>query len=223
MPAGSGNDRQEIEKQRAMTNKAIFLDRDGVINELVYHQEQEVIDSPFTVRQFKLLPGVAKAIKSLRQAGYLVILISNQPGMAKGQITAETFEKIQKKMKIEMGKAGASLDGEYYCFHHPEAAIKRYKIKCDCRKPAPGLLLKAAREMNIELGHSWMIGDNLSDIQAGKAAGCRTVLLGKMKCEVCNLMDEKNARPDNISPDLAGAAQYILDGRTQPKKSSLKA
>ena len=202
-----------------MTNKAVFLDRDGVVNELVYHQEQEVIDSPFTVGQFKLLPGVAKAIKSLHKAGYLVILISNQPGMAKGQMTKETFEKIRKKMVTELGKVGAVLDGEYYCFHHPEAAVKQYKIKCDCRKPAPGLLLKAAQDMKIDLGRSWMIGDNLSDIQAGKNAGCRTVLLGKMKCEVCRLMDEKNARPYNISSDLAEAAQYILDGRIQSKKS----
>jgi len=196
-----------------MTNKAVFLDRDGVVNELVYHQEQEVIDSPFTVRQFKLLPGAAKAINSLHKAGYIVILISNQPGMAKGQMTKETFEKIRKKMVTELGKVGAVLDGEYYCFHHPEAAVKQYKIKCDCRKPAPGLLLKAAQDMKIDLGRSWMIGDNLSDIQAGKNAGCRTVLLGKMKCEVCRLMDEKNARPYNISSDLAEAAQYILDGR----------
>jgi D,D-heptose 1,7-bisphosphate phosphatase len=203
--------------------KAIFLDRDGVINELVYHQEQEVIDSPFTVRQFKLMPGAAKAIKSLRQAGYLIVLISNQPGMAKGQMSKETFEKIRKKMQTELGKAGGVPDGEYYCFHHPEAVIKQYKAKCDCRKPAPGLLLKAARDMDIDLGQSWMIGDNLSDVQAGKAAGCRTVLLGKLKCEVCNLMDEKNARPDNISPDLAGAAQYILDGRTHIQKPLLKA
>ena len=206
-----------------MTKKAVFLDRDGVINELIYHQEQEVIDSPFTVGQFKLLPGVAKAINSLRKAGYLVLLISNQPGMAKGQMTAETFEKIRKKMVTELGKAGAVLDGEYYCFHHPEAIVKQYKVKCDCRKPAPGLLLKAAQDMNIDLGQSWMIGDNLSDVQAGKDAGCRTVLLGKMKCEVCRLMDEKNARPYNISSDLAEAAQYILDGRMQSKKSLLKA
>ena len=201
-----------------MTKKAVFLDRDGVINELVYHQEQEVIDSPFTVRQFKLLPGVSRAIKSLHKAGYMVVLISNQPGMAKGQMTTETFAKIQKKMVTELGKAGAVLDGEYYCFHHPEALIKQYKVKCDCRKPAPGLLLKAAQDMGIDLRRSWLIGDNLSDIQAGKDAGCRTVLLGKMKCEVCHLMDEKNARPDNISPDLAEAAQYILDERI--KKNS---
>ena len=192
-------------------NRAVFLDRDGVINELVYHQEQEVIDSPFTPRQFKLIPGVIESLKILRQNGYLTILISNQPGIAKGHMTAKNFELIKQKMNSELSKGGAALDGEYYCLHHPEAVVEKYRMQCDCRKPLPGLLFKAAREKGIDLKESWLIGDNLSDIQAGKAAGCRTILIGTMKCELCRLMSEKNVFLDKISGNLAEAVRdYIL-------------
>jgi D,D-heptose 1,7-bisphosphate phosphatase len=194
-----------------MKHKAIFLDRDGVINELVYHQEQEVIDSPFTVSQFRLLPGVPEAIKMIHQAGYLAVLVSNQPGIAKGHMSNETFKKIQQKMKDELYKGGACLDAEYYCLHHPEAAIEQFRIICNCRKPQPGLLLKAAQELDIDLQQSWLIGDNLSDIQAGKSAGCRTILLGKMKCEVCHLMDERQARPDHLRAALLESVRLIID------------
>ena len=192
-------------------NCAVFLDRDGVINELVYHQEQEVIDSPFTPGQFKLIPGVTEALKTLHNNGYLNILVSNQPGVAKRHMTAKNFELIRKKMNSELNKGGASLDGEYYCMHHPEAVVERYCIKCDCRKPLPGLLLRAAQEKNIDLKQSWLIGDNLSDIQAGKAAGCRTILIGTMKCELCRLLKEKNTIPDYIISNLAEAVwEHIL-------------
>jgi len=190
-------------------NRAVFLDRDGVINELVYHQEQEVIDSPFTPRQFKLIPGVTEALKRLHSAHYLTVLVSNQPGIAKKHITAKNFELIRQKMNSELIKDGAVLDGEYYCLHHPEAAVEKYRVQCDCRKPSPGLLFKAAREKDIDLKESWLIGDNLSDIQAGKAAGCRTLLIGTMKCELCRLLDEKNARPDKINSELLEAVKYL--------------
>ena len=188
-------------------NCAVFLDRDGVINELVYHQEQEVIDSPFTPRQFKLIPGVTEALKTLHAAGYLTILVSNQPGIAKGHMTVKNFELIKQKMNSELNRGGAVLDGEYYCLHHPDAVVEKYRIVCDCHKPLPGLLLRAAREKDIDLKQSWVIGDNLSDIQAGKAVGCRTILIGKMKCELCGLMNERNVFPDKIVGNITGAVQ----------------
>ena len=192
-------------------NRAVFLDRDGVMNELVYHQEQEVIDSPFTPRQFKLIPGATQALKRLHLAGYLTILISNQPGIAKGHITVKNFELIKQKMNSELNNGGAALDGEYYCLHHPEAKVEKYRRQCDCRKPLPGLLFRAAWEKDIDLKQSWLIGDNLSDIQAGKAAGCRTILVGTSKCELCRLMSEKNVFPDKIFGNLAEAVkEYIL-------------
>ena len=189
--------------------KAVFFDRDGVINELIYYREQGIIDSPFTVEQFRLLPGVSEAIKKFNEVGYKVILVSNQPGIAKGHMSEETFDKIRQKMKEELAKEGAFVDGEYYCFHHPEAKVELLKINCECRKPKPGLLLQAAQDMGIDLSQSWMIGDGLTDIKAGKDAGTRTILLGRMKCELCHLMDEENARPDVICSDLLEVTKMI--------------
>ena len=189
--------------------KAIFLDRDGVINELVYHEEQGIVDSPFSVEQFKLLPGVGEAIRQFHDMEVKVILISNQPGIAKGHMSEETFTKIREKMKNDLAKEGAFLDGEYYCLHHPEAKIERLKADCACRKPEPGLILRAAQDMNIDLYQSWMIGDGLTDIKAGKRAGCRTILLGRMKCELCRLMDEEDARPEAICASLLDVVEKI--------------
>lgn len=190
--------------------KAAFLDRDGVINELIYYQEHGIIDSPFNVEQFRLLPGAGEAIKRLHDAGYKIVVISNQPGIAKGNMPEETFDKIRQRMKDELAEEGAYLDGEYYCFHHPEARVEKFRANCECRKPRPGLLLQAAQDMGIDLSRSWMVGDGLTDIRAGKEAGCRTILLGRMKCELCKFMDKENARPDFVATNLTEASQHIL-------------
>ena len=192
-----------------MANRAVFLDRDGVINELIYHREQGIIDSPFTVEQFRLLPGVGEAIKKLQATGYKVVLVSNQPGIAKGHMSSGTFQEIRDKMKRELAEDGAFLDGEYYCFHHPEARVDKLKANCECRKPKPGLLLQAAKEMGIDLSQSWMVGDGLTDVKAGKRAGTKTILIGKIKCELCHLMDEDDARPDAICSDLLEATEKV--------------
>ena len=192
--------------------KAIFLDRDGVVNELVYFPEQGVIDSPFTVNQFHLCPGVPDAVKLFQNAGYKVIVASNQPGVAKGHMPLKNFERICDTMKAQLGEKGVSLDAEYYCMHHPEATVAQYRINCDCRKPKPGLILKAAKDMDIDLSQSWFIGDNLSDIKAGKNAGCHTLLLGKMRCELCDLMYNEGIKPDVIKLNLLESADYILKG-----------
>ncbi len=205
-----------------MVMKAVFLDRDGVINERIYYREQGIIDSPFTVEQFNLLPGVSEAIRKLRETDYKVILVSNQPSIAKGHMSQKTFDKIREKMKEELAKDGAFLDGEYYCFHHPEAKIDKLKANCECRKPKPGLLLQAANEMGIDLSQSWTIGDGLTDIKAGKSAGTRTILLGRMKCELCRLMDEENARPDAVCSDLLEAAKVIERGAQERKAGDIQ-
>jgi D,D-heptose 1,7-bisphosphate phosphatase len=191
--------------------KAVFLDRDGVINELIYHQEQGIIDSPFTVEQFKLLPGVSQAIKKLRETGYKVILVSNQPAVAREHLSQETFDRISRKMKEDLAGEGAFLDAEFYCFHHPEAKLELFKLDCECRKPKPGLLLRAARVMGIDLSQSWMIGDGLTDVKAGKNAGTKTILLARMKCELCHLMNEQDAHPSTLAPNLKEAVQFILN------------
>jgi D-glycero-D-manno-heptose 1,7-bisphosphate phosphatase len=189
--------------------KAIFLDRDGVINEMVYYPEHGIMDSPFTTAQFRLLPGVAAAINKFHEGGYKVIIVSNQPGIAKGHLTEATFQQIGRKMRRELGKEGASLDGEFYCLHHPRAKLARLRAECDCRKPKAGLLHQAAETMSLELGRSWMLGDGLTDIEAGKRAGCRTILIGTLKCEMCHLLDKTGARPDFVAADLIEAARIV--------------
>jgi D-glycero-D-manno-heptose 1,7-bisphosphate phosphatase len=200
-------------------NRAVFLDRDGVINELVYYKEQGIVDSPFTVEQFKPLPWAGDAIKKLSEAGYKVVIVSNQPGIAKGHLSEETFRGIVEKMREELAKKEAFIDGEYYCFHHPEAKVERLKANCECRKPSPGLLFQATKELNIDLSQSWMIGDGLTDVKAGKNAGCRTILLGRMKCELCQLMDEMDASPDFIVPNLLEAARLVVSQQVKVSKA----
>ena len=150
--------------------KAIFLDRDGTLNEYVGFLRKE--------EEFKLLPGVAEAIRRINTSGYLAILITNQPVIARGEVTRSELNTIHNKMETLLGTEGAYLDAIYYCPHHPhkgyEGEIAELKIDCDCRKPKSGMLLKAAEEYNIDLNSSWMIGDGDNDIEAGKAAGCNT-------------------------------------------------
>lgn len=158
--------------------KAVFLDRDGTINKYVGFLRKE--------EEFELLPGVADAIKKINKSGYLAIVVTNQPVIARGEVTFEELESIHNKMETLLGKEGAYLDGIYFCPHHPhsgyEGEVKELKIDCDCRKPKPGMLLKAAEDLNIDLSQSYMVGDSESDIKAGKAAGCKTVLLNT-ECE----------------------------------------
>ena len=189
--------------------KAIFLDRDGVVNELVYHEEHGLMDSPSTAEQFVLIDGAGEAINRFRDMGYKVIIISNQPGMAKEHMSRQNFDEICQKMRDELAIDGAFLDGEYYCFHHPKARVAELRVNCECRKPKPGLLLQAAQELGIDLAQSWMIGDGITDVKAGKAAGVRTVLLGRMRCDLCHLMEEEDARPDSICTDLLDVVDKI--------------
>lgn len=154
--------------------KAIFLDRDGTINRYVGFLRE--------IEDFELLSGAGRAIKRINDSGFLAIVITNQPVVARGELQTEELEEIHNKMETLLGDNGAYLDAIYYCPHHPhkgyEGEIPELKIDCGCRKPKPGLLLKAAEDYNIDLSQSWMVGDSENDIKAGKAAGCRTVLLG---------------------------------------------
>ncbi len=168
--------KEGIVQARNLQNKqkAIFLDRDGTINKYVGFLRD--------IDEFELLPGVVEAIQKINASGYLAIVITNQPVIARGEVTFDKLNTIHNKMETELGKHGAYLDGIYYCPHHPhkgyEGEIVELKIDCDCRKPKPGMLVKAAKDFNIDLSHSWMIGDSENDILAGKNAGCKTALIG---------------------------------------------
>ena len=152
--------------------KAIFLDRDGTINKMV-----GFITKP---EQFELLPGVAKAIKAINKSGYLAIVITNQPVIARGDCTFEQLQTIHNKMETELGKEGAFVDAIYVCPHHTDKGFSgerpEYKCDCDCRKPKPGLLLQAAKDFNIDLSQSYMIGDSDGDVKAGENAGVKEAI-----------------------------------------------
>lgn len=154
--------------------KAVFLDRDGTINKYVGFLRD--------IDEFALIPGVAEAIKAINASGYLAIVVTNQPVIARGEVTYEQLQEIHYKMETLLGAKGAYLDRIYFCPHHPhkgyEGEVSKLKIECKCRKPKPGMLLKAADDFNIDLSKSWMVGDSENDIRAGKAAGCRTALIG---------------------------------------------
>ena len=181
--------------QKNLRNRqnAIFLDRDGTINKYVGFLKRP--------EEFELLPRAAEAIKAINKSGYLAIVVTNQPVVARGDVTFGQLDEIHNKMETLLGEQGAYVDDIYYCPHHPdlgfEGEIRKLKIECTCRKPSPGMLLKAADKYNIDLSKSWMIGDDERDIQAGKNAGCRTAFIGdnlKISSDlVCNsLLDAVN-------------------------------
>lgn len=153
--------------------KAVFLDRDGTINKYIGFLRD--------IDDFELIDGVASAIKAINASGYLAIVVTNQPVIARGEVSFEELQEIHNKMETLLGEQGAYVDAIYYCPHHPhkgyEGERPELKIECDCRKPKPGMLLQAAKDFNIDLEHSWMIGDGENDIAAGKNAECHTALI----------------------------------------------
>lgn len=167
--------------------KAIFLDRDGTINKYVGFLRN--------IDDFELIDGVAEAIRKINESGYLAIVVTNQSVIARGEVSFEELEEIHNKMETLLGKEGAYLDAIYYCPHHPhkgyEGERPELKIDCDCRKPKPGMLLKAAADFNIALSKSWIVGDGENDVKAGLNAGCRTALIGQGKGNIGQNVSEK--------------------------------
>lgn len=154
--------------------KAIFLDRDGTINKYVGFLN--------CIDDFQLLPGAAEAIRKINDSGYLAIVITNQPVIARGEVTEQELLEIHNKMETLLGKEKAFLNGIYYCPHHPhrgyEGEITELKIECECRKPKPGMLYMAQEDFNLDLSQCWMVGDGKDDILAGQTAGCKAALIG---------------------------------------------
>jgi len=196
-----------------MPRPAVFLDRDGVINPYAYNAEFGTIDSPARPDEFTLAPGAAGAIATLNQAGLLVVVVSNQPGVAKGRFSAALLDAVTDKMQRQMREAGARLDAVYYCLHHPEGKIDEYRMSCECRKPKPGLLLRAAREWEIDLPHSYMVGDGAVDIIAGRQAGVKTLFIGPRKGYVFSELERQNAWPDAIVSNVCEATEWIRHAR----------
>lgn len=197
-------------KNLANKQKAIFLDRDGTINEYVGFLRKE--------EDFRLIPGVSEAIKKINNSGYLAIVVTNQPVIARGEVTEEELEEIHKKMETLLGLDGAYIDDIYYCPHHPdkgfEGEIPELKIECDCRKPKTGMLEKAAREHNIDLSSSIMIGDSTLDIKMAENARMQSVLL---KTGQKGEDGKYEVSPTLIAEDLNDAINKIICKKASKK------
>jgi len=182
-------------------NKAVFYDRDGVINEMAYDAENGLVHIPWKVNQIVLNHGIVELLKATKKLGFLNIIISNQPDIGLNRITKKIFKDIEENISQKIKDEDAIIDKAYYCFHHPFAKLEKYKKDCDCRKPRTRLFLQAAKEMNIDLSQSWMIGDGLFDIVAGHNAGCKTILIANnVQTRYLKAIEDqlKNTKPDFI-------------------------
>ena len=184
-------------------NKAVFLDRDGVITkEPPYYAHR--------IDQLELIPKSAEAIRLLNESGFKVIVVSNQSGVARGYYQEKDIEIYNEAMKKKLEEKNAYIDAIYYCPHYSEATIKEYRIDCECRKPKPGMLKRAEKDLDLDLKCSFLIGDKVSDIEAGYRAGCKTILVltGQGNDELKKIL-KMNIKPDYISNDLYMAIQII--------------
>lgn len=187
-----------------MMRRAVFLDRDGVIC-----TEESYISDP---RQLRLIPGAVEAIRLFNQSGLAAVVITNQSGVARGFFTEETVAALNRAMHERLGEQGAHLDAVYYCPHHPDGTVEKYRLTCDCRKPATGMLRQAADECNLDLTRSYLVGDKLSDIECAGRAGAKGILvLTGYGAEECKHIDQTpELHPAFIAADLREAAGWIL-------------
>lgn len=187
--------------------KAVFLDRDGVL--------VEDVDLLTRGDQLRLLTGVPSALSALRNAGFALVVVSNQPVVARGLVTEQEIEMIHAELdRLLLAAGGPAMDRYYFCPHHPKGTLPAYRLDCECRKPKPGLLLRAARELNLDLQRSFLVGDRITDIIAGVKAGCRTVLVQTGKhlekpIETSEPLDT-TISPEHICADLPAAVEWIL-------------
>jgi D-glycero-D-manno-heptose 1,7-bisphosphate phosphatase len=161
----------------AQGRAAAFLDRDGVLNELVPDPVTGVPESPLSVADVRLVPDAAAAALRLTRLGLVLVCVSNQPAAAKGRVSVERLLAVHERVVELLAEQGVTLAASHLCLHHEQGVVPELSGPCDCRKPAPGMLLEGARGLAIDLGGSWMVGDTDADIAAGKAAGCMTLLI----------------------------------------------
>ena len=186
-----------------MGEKAIFLDRDGTLNAMVYDDTHGLLDSPRRPEQVAAVPGAGEFMRRAREWGYRLVVVTNQPWIAKGTLTVAQLDAVNHRLAELLAAEGGRWDALYYCPHHPSGPVEPYGRECDCRKPKPGLLRRAASEMGLDLAASWMIGDGLNDVQAGNAAGCRTVLVTSLKIEqIERFLAAENGEPTRIVKGL---------------------
>ncbi|HWE39404.1 MAG TPA: HAD family hydrolase [Isosphaeraceae bacterium] len=180
--------------------RAVFLDKDGTL----------VDDVPYNVdpRLIRLAPGAAEGLARLHDAGYLLLVVSNQSGVARGLFPESALAEVEARLRERVAEAGAELAGFEYCPHFPGGIVAESAVACGCRKPAPGMLVRAASGLGIDLGRSWMVGDILDDVEAGHRAGCRSILLDNGHETEWGLAPGR--RPEFLADDLDGAARRIV-------------
>lgn len=179
---------------------AIFVDKDGTL----------IPDIPYNVdpRLITLSSGAGEALRKLKGCGYLLVIVSNQSGVARGLFSEDDLVPVWERLHRLLADYRVEIDGIHYCPHHPDAVIERYAMQCDCRKPQPGLLINAAWTLNIDLRRSWMIGDIAADSEAGNRAGCRTILIEKPYDPILKVNEA--SQPDFIAESWAQAGEIIL-------------
>jgi D-glycero-D-manno-heptose 1,7-bisphosphate phosphatase len=188
-------------------SRAVFVDRDGVVNELVPDRVSGLPESPLRVEDVALVPRAADALKALSDAGWLLIGVSNQPAAAKGTVTVARLEAVQAQVRELLRQEGVAFDAFRLCLHHPDGVVPELSGPCVCRKPAPGMLLDAGRSLGVDFASCWMIGDTDSDVVAGRSAGCKTVLVEHQGSVHKRGQD---ASPDAVVPNLYAATQIVL-------------
>lgn len=183
---------------------AVFLDRDGTINEQMGYIND--------LGRFQLLPGVGHAIRQLNEFGLPVVVVTNQSGVGRGYFPESLLTAVHAKMDRLLAQDGAHVDGLYVCPHHPESRVEQYRLRCNCRKPKTGLLEQAARELKLDLRRSYVVGDRWSDLRCGAAVQARTILVltGYGRGELCYVAQEETVQPDHVADDLAEAVQWII-------------
>ncbi len=194
----------------------MFIDRDGVVNELALNPANGVHESPHRPEDVRLCPGAAAAIARVRREGRAAIVVSNQPSAAKGKCSLDDLGAVHRRVVELLAGEGAEADGFYYCHHHPAGVVPALATRCECRKPAAGLLLRAATEGDLDLAGSWMIGDRASDIECGRRAGCRTIRVeNPLTPPETGEAGGFDARPDREAADLKSAIDLIFSEATQ--------
>jgi D-glycero-D-manno-heptose 1,7-bisphosphate phosphatase len=186
---------------------AVFLDRDGVINELVADPGSGVAESPLEVDRVRLIPGAAAAAARLERAGFLLVCVSNQPAAAKGAVSVQRLHDVHERVTELLAREGVRLAASQLCLHHRQGVVPGLSGPCRCRKPAPGMLLDVAAALGLDMGSSWMVGDTDTDILAGRAAGCRTLLIVNPASFHKRL---QGVRAEIVADSLASGARELL-------------
>ena len=190
-----------------MSVAAVFLDRDGVVVELVWDDVDGSFEGPNVKEDVRLAPGAAEAIGRIRSLDYRTVVVSNQPGAAKGKASHDDLLGAHASVVRLLAESGVEIDDYRYCLHHPDAVDPALRRDCECRKPRPGMLLEAAAALDIDLSRSWMIGDSDADVEAGHLAGCRTILVENPRSMHRRGVD---GHPDYRAKDIAEAVEIVV-------------